>query len=161
MITFAARIKAAKDHEDRVLTELRRRGWLAEPFGQGQLPEQIRDHLRAFRTPVRWMPDIIACKTFSTGLKAVRYVDAKAGDKWKETGNHDIETAALEGAEQWEQYAGHPVYYVFGDGQVADPERIRACARQGQFNHRGSGTPFVLFSRELCVPFDTVFGEVP
>lgn len=150
-----------KKHEENVLAHLRKAGWDAEPFGQGQLTDNMRNHLHRYTpvTPVRWMPDIIAARLTSIGRSRVVYIDAKAGDVWERTGNHDIEISALETAVAWEQWTKCPVYYVFSDFGVASPERVWECGHQGR-PPDGFRTPFLLFPARVCEPFVTKFGAV-
>jgi hypothetical protein len=159
MTTFRTRLASALEHEKNVTKALTERGWLAEQFGQAMLSEPMRDHLRRVKTSVRWMPDIIAAKSFPAGERII-FVDAKAGEKHKETGNHDVERAALESAERWIELSGGqcPYYFVFSDGGVATPGDVREACWDGFYNGNGSGTPFVLFKADLCRPFHTVFG---
>jgi hypothetical protein len=154
---FAQRLEAAQEFEQKVIAELTRRGWLAEPFGQGQLSAEMRDIIRRVNTPVRWMPDIICAKRL-TAVTSLRFVDAKAGETWRDTQKHDIEIAALEGAEKWEQMSGCPVHFVFSDGGVITPTVLRELAVPGQFRGRGSGTPFLLVTRQACQRFDAIYG---
>lgn len=159
MRSFDVRLKLATEHEQVVIDALRKREWIAEPFGQGQLPETVRAALRRIRTPVRWMPDIIAMKSFPTGPQ-LRFVDAKAGERWRETGNHDLEVAAIDAAEAFYAYAKWPVYFVFSDMSAVAPEDVRELATPGNFRGNGSGTPFVLFPTAVGRPLDTVFGPI-
>lgn len=154
---FVRRLEVATAFEEKVVAALVERGWRAERFGQGQLSEEMRDIIKRVNTRVRYMPDIIAAKSFNAKTLLV-FVDAKAGDKWKDTGNHDIETAALEGAEKWEQYAECPVYFVFSDGGTVTPAVFRELATPGRFRGVGSGTPFLLIPRSACSKFDAIFG---
>jgi hypothetical protein len=155
---FSRRLEVAKEFEQKVIAELTLRGWLAEPFGQGQLSDEMREIIRRVNTPVRWMPDIICAKRL-TATTSLRFIDAKAGDKWRETGNHDIEAAALDGAEKWESMSGCPVHFVFNDGGVISPTVFRELAAPGTFRGLGSGTPFLLVTREACQRFDAVYGS--
>jgi hypothetical protein len=158
-MSFATRITQATEHELVVIDALREREWIAERFGQGQLPETVRATLRRIQTPVRWMPDIIAMKSFPTGPQ-LRFVDAKAGDKWRETGNHDLEVAAIDAAEAFYAYAKWPVYFVFSDMSVVAPEDVREVAVPGTWRGNGSGTPFLLFPTAVGRPLDAVFGPI-
>lgn len=162
MTTFHQRLAAAKEHEQRVTDALLVRGWLAEPFGQAMLSDTMRDHLRRIPTSVRWMPDIIAAKSYPAGERII-FIDAKAGDRHKETGNHDIELAALESAERWIELSGGqcPYYFVFGDGGIVTPGDVREVCWNGFYNGNGSGTPFVLFPTAVCRQFTAVFGDGP
>lgn len=158
--TFRDRIALAEHHEATVIGMLHDRDWHAEPFGQAQLSEPMRRSLRHIGTFARWMPDIIATRN-TTGRPTVIYIDAKAGKRYLDTGNHDIEVAALEAAERWVQFNNQecPYYFVFDDGATTTPADVRDNCRPGRYNGNGSGTPFVLFPRETCRPFNTVFGH--
>lgn len=154
---FARRLEVATAFEERVVAALIERDWRAERFGQGQLSTEMRDIIRRVKTPVRYMPDIIAAKRFSAHTRLV-FVDAKAGDRWKDTGKHDIETAALDGADLWQQYSGCDTYFVFSNGDTITPQTFRELAAPGTFRGSGSGTPFMLATRAACSRFDDVFG---
>lgn len=154
---FERRLEVATAFEDKVVAALIERGWRAERFGQGQLSEEMREIIRRVNTPTRYMPDIIAARPCPAGTR-LSFVDAKAGEKWRETGNHDIETAALEGAEMWESYSRCEVFFVFSDGGTITPKVYRELATPGRFRGVGSGTPFVLVPRAACMRFDAVFG---
>lgn len=154
---FVRRLEVATAFEEKVIAALVERDWRAEKFGQGQLSEEMRDIIKRVNTRVRYMPDVIAARTFTARTRLI-FVDAKAGDKWRETGNHDIETAALEGAEKWEQYSECPMYFVFTSGDTITPADFRSLATTGRFKGVGSGTPFMLAPRTACSGFDAVFG---
>lgn len=157
MSSFERRLATAVAFEEKVVAALVERGWQAERFGQGQLSEEMRKLLRRVETAVRWMPDIIAAQQFTVKTRLV-FIDAKAGEKWRETGNHDVEAAALVGAELWRDYSGCETFFVFTDGGVIDPATYRELAQPGRFAGSGSGTPFYLAPRAACQRFDGVFG---
>lgn len=154
---FERRLEVATAFEEKVAAALVDRGWRAERFGQGQLSEEMREIIRRVNTPSRYMPDVIAAKQFSARTRLV-FVDAKAGEKYRETGKHDIEAAALEGAEMWEAYSRCEVYFVFTNGDTITPKVFRELAEPGRYRGVGSGTPFLLVPRTVCERFDTVFG---
>jgi hypothetical protein len=156
-MTVWKRLEGALVFERQVLDALLRRGWSAEPFGQGQMSNAIHDLIRGIPTHARWMPDIIAAKKFAARTMLI-FVDAKSGERWRETGRHDIETAAVEAADAWADYSQSPTYFVFPDGGVTTPERVKAMAMPGKFRGNGSGTPFVLLDTRICEPFDAIFG---
>ena len=158
-MSFQARLIDAKLHEERVRDRLIARGWHAELFGQGQLSDETRAHLREVDTAVRWMPDIIASKRFAARTIVV-FIDAKAGERYKKTGNHDVEVAALISAEKWIELSGEacPYYFVYDDGGVATPDRIRETGKPGPNYGNGSGTPYLIFPALVCRPFDAMFG---
>jgi hypothetical protein len=154
---FTRRLAAATAFEEKVVAALVDRDWRAERFGQGQLSEEMREIIRNVSTTVRYMPDIIAARKFRARTLLV-FVDAKAGEKYKETGNHNVETAALEGAERWQEYSGCPLYFVFANGDTITPQVFRELATPGPYRGVGSGTPFMLVSRAACSKFDAIFG---
>ena len=106
------------------------------------------------------MPDIIAAKNIA-GRSQIIFVDAKAGKRYIETGNHDVETAALEAAEKWTDMHVDPCpyYFVFDNKTVATPGDIRENCWDGPFVGNGSGTPFKLFPCSATREFDSVFGQ--
>ena len=159
-MSFQTRIAQAHQHEQWVIDHLTSRGWLAESFGQAMLSEPMREHLRRVDTSVRWMPDIIAAKNYAAGERII-FIDAKAGDKYKQTGNHDIELSALQSAERWIELSGDkcPYYFIFENGSVSTPGDVREFCWSGSFRGNGSGTPFVLFPAAICRDFTAVFGD--
>jgi hypothetical protein len=154
---FERRLEVATAFEEKVAAALVDRGWRAERFGQGQLSEEMREIIRRVNTPTRYMPDVIAAKQASARTRLV-FVDAKAGEKWRETGKHDIEAAALDGAELWESYSRCEVFFVFTNGDTITPKVFRELAEPGRYRGVGSGTPFLLVPRVACERFDDVFG---
>lgn len=154
---FERRLETATAFEEKVAAALVDRRWRAERFGQGQLSEEMRSIIRRVNTPTRYMPDVIAAKR-ARDLTRLVFVDAKAGEKWRETGKHDVETAALDGAELWEKYSGCEVFFVFTNGDTITPKVFRELAEPGRYRGIGSGTPFLLVPRSACEKFDAVFG---
>lgn len=154
---FERRLEVATAFEEKVVAALVERQWRAERFGQGQLSQEMRDIIRLVDTPTRYMPDIIAAKRFAAQTRLV-FVDAKAGEKYRQTGKHDVETAALEAAELWEKYSRCEVYFVFTNGDTVTPNVFRELGQPGRFRGVGSGTPFLLIPCTACWGFDTVFG---
>jgi hypothetical protein len=142
-------------HERWVLSELQRLGWQAAPFGQALLPQHIRDGLREChtlagrKTPTRWMPDIIALRP-----PLLRFIDAKAGDRWRDTGNHDIEQDALQAALRWSDALTADVWFIFSDGSGSTARAISLYPgiHPGPFHGNGSGTDFWLVPRAVCQP---------
>jgi hypothetical protein len=118
---------------------------------------RVRALLAGHLTRARWAPDIAARRRFAARDVLV-FIDAKAGQRWKDTGNHDVELAAADAAEAWADFSQCPVWFVFADRTVTTPDRIRTAGAQGKFRGNGSGTPFVLISRDICEPFDAIFG---
>jgi hypothetical protein len=155
---FLARLETGQTHELRVLESLIRRGWHAEWFGQAMLSETMRTYLRTVDTFVRWMPDIIAAKNIA-GCNQIVFVDAKGGQRYKDTGNHDVETSSVKAATAWIEFDQCPHYFVFGDGGVATPADVEEHGQPGTFRGTGSGTPFMLIPATKTQPFESVFGE--
>jgi hypothetical protein len=154
---FERRLETANAFEEKVVAALIDRDWRAERFGQGQLSVEMRDVIRRVSTSVRYMPDIIAAKRFAARTRLV-FIDAKAGETYRRTNRHDIETAALDGAEKWGEFSQCPVYFVFTNGDTITPQVFRELAEPGVFRGVGSGTPFLLVPRAACSRFDEVFG---
>ena len=151
--TYAERDRIARWHEQHVLEQIRLRGSFAEPFGQILFSADLRDRLRACKTlagrktPVRWIPDIIV---INGGV--VSLVDAKAGDTWKATGNHDVEQDALTASLAWGWAMSCSAWFIFTDGWTASAHTLATSPlrREGPFLGKGSGTPFWLWPRTVC-----------
>lgn len=157
-MTFALRIASAVAFEDQVVERLRALGFVADKFGQGQLPDRQRELLRTVDTPIRWMADIIAQRKFAAGTLCM-FVDAKAGDKYKQTNNHDIETRALNTLIEWKRFAKAPSLIVTADWCVHDPEYVAGICWDGRWNGNGSGTPFKLWPVSAGQPWERYFDE--
>lgn len=160
MTTFASRMTQAYPHELAVLDRLRSAGWDAEPCGQTLFSQTLRRHFRNTEKVMllRWAPDIIAARMFLSGFSQVVFVDAKAGDRWRTSGNHDVEISALEAAEQWERTNRGCIYYfIFSDWSVVTCEEIRDVAHRGPDYGNGSGTPYLLFPVTVGSAFDVIF----
>lgn len=159
--TFQQLIKTAELQETAIVEALRNRGWTAEKFGQGQLTEELRNHLRRVPTYVRWLPDIIAGRQHPHTTHII-FIDAKGGTTYQRTGNHDIQTTALEAAERWIEFTNHTChyFYVFDDWSVSTPGDVRENCWDGRYVGNGSGTPFKLFPTSITKSFDAVFGSV-
>lgn len=157
MTTGTQRMEIGEQFETAIIGALRARGWYAEPFGQAMLTARMRQYMRATDTPARWLPDVIAAKRVA--VQQIVYVDAKAGDEWRRTGNHDVETAAVTAAAGWADFTNCATYLAFTDWSVTTPDRALTCGRPGRWDGNGSDTPFLLISRvSVCMPFDAIFG---
>lgn len=151
--TYTDRDRMARWHEKHVLEQIRQRGSFAEPFGQVLFSADLRERLRACRTlagrktPIRWIPDIIAINS-----NVVALVDAKAGDTWQRTGRHDVEQDALVAALGWGSAMSCQVWFIFTDGWAASAHTLAnsPARREGPFLGKGSGTPFWLWPRTVC-----------
>jgi hypothetical protein len=141
--------------------DLRRKGWIVESFGQGQLSAAMRMALQGVAdragqpTPLRWLPDLLAV----CGHVAV-LIDAKSGERWRTTGNLDIEKAALAAAVRFSDALKIDVYFIFSDGSAISAVQLDHCAKWDvSWRGRGSGTPFWLFQKAdtwPCLDFETV-----
>ena len=136
---------------------LAKRGWIVEPFGQAMISDRMRIYLQRTQSPVRWLPDLIAAKSYAHQTN-ISFVDAKAGLRYQETGRHDIERASAEAAEGFAQFTQCPVWFAFHDGSVTTPDRVLEVGRPGTFRGNGSGTKFILISQQICENFDYIFG---
>src|SRR5262245_9722548 len=162
-MSFDARMGAARAAEQAVLDRFRALpGWLAFPFGQGQLPDECRRVLGKIEDDcgrpllIRWMPDILAV---CPSRPFVALIDAKrAGD----TDNVAIERNAIEAATIYADQFFTPTFFVFDSGAVLTP---RDAAQRGwpgptpRIGH-GSGTPYLLIEKRYARPFDHVFTPV-
>jgi hypothetical protein len=107
------------------------------------------------------MPDIVV---FSSKHKSRHgYIDAKTGRL--DTTNHAIEIAALDAAKAWATFSDAKDYFfVWENGETASLDVVLANVElipgYADAIYGGSGTPFVLFARQHCLPFDTIFGTL-
>jgi hypothetical protein len=146
-MTTWPRLKQALHHERWVLSQIRPRVDIAEPFGQALFSERLREVLKKCQSapgmpsPVRWIPDIICIQNGRVTL-----IEAKAGDKWKQTGNHAVEKDSLEAAHRWRLVMSADVWFIFSDGRAASADALinpgNNVRREGSFLGSGSGTPF-------------------
>jgi hypothetical protein len=119
MDTFHERLGPALEHEQNVIQWLIFKGCLAVPFGQGQLPDFIRDALRNCQDRdnnpalIRWLPDILAVYE---RLKLALLIEAKQGERHADTGNHSIEQDSLKAMLQIEKALNISVWFVFPEG---------------------------------------------
>ena len=167
MMTYQQRSDAGTAHEAAVTDWLWLQGWLVQTFGLALFNGVMRDRLRDYRlpngskTPLRWLPDMLAARPQPDGRQVAAFVDAKYSDRAAETGNQDVEVDALKGAMAAWRLWGIPVWFVFNDETC-----IRADVLDGQSKriHEGVGehrTDFWLFPSSTCLPFLRVFGKSP
>lgn len=162
-MTFAQRLSTATAFEDQVVERFNATGWRAFHFGQSQLPEECRNLLIRYedgsRRPclIRWMPDVIAFRTYSSRRTFVALVDAKVcGDR----PNYSVEMSAAETAEAFTDRLYTPTFFVFDDWRVMTPREIRQRGRAGPSRSNGSGTPYYLVEKGFSRSFDEVFPPV-
>lgn len=161
-MSFTTRNAQAIAFENEVIERLHRNGWHAEQFGQGQMSEYARELLRRFVHPdpnvgptlIRWMPDILAGRMYGEHAY-VALIDAKVcGEQYS---NQAIEIKALEAAEVFEQL--HiPCFYVFSNWKVVKPAEARRYGYEGRPSRNGSGTPYLLFEKDVGEDFERFFG---
>lgn len=149
-MTFSGRLALGTNHEQRVVRELRQRGWTVDPWGQGVLTPEICDAIQRSDSRLRFLPDLIAardgelvtvdCKDRMRSTDTRRYAVARA------CVNFGLQMAAL----------GVPLLYVFGNLGVLLPTEIMTYGRIGP-RVTGSGA-YYLVPERLGHQFDDVFG---
>lgn len=153
-MSFQRRLQLAEEHERYVAQELEQRGWLVQRFGQGLLDERIQSALKDRETPMRWLPDLLACR----GQKVV-LIDAKAEQR-KDTANFSLELTALTSMVLHKYLYGLPVVIVWDDLRVNTPDQlepVRWVLDTDGWVH-GSRTPFVLVRKTHSYYMDDWFG---
>jgi len=163
-MNFADRLGPSELFEAEVVKRLNRTGWGAFPFGQSLLSPECRKRLMRFqdgsRRPslIRWMPDVITFR--DVGTKSwVALIDAKVC--LSQTGNYAIELSAVETCEIYTDRLFTPTFFVFDDWTVLTPREARQRGRAGPPSENGSGTAYVLVSKQYGVPFEEIFPPVP
>lgn len=150
MTTPTERLSQGVAWERRVGNELARRGWTACLWGQGELPPGVAKALRQTRSPLRWLPDILAVR----GQEVV-LVDAKSGGG-KDV--HFIERASWDTARRLAASLGVEVHFAFSDMTTANAETVGNRATYHAGSSRGSGEPFLILAVADTFPFDQTFG---
>lgn len=159
-MTFTERYRDARAHEYAIQTELERRGWYVEQFGQALLSDRAKESLhRVELTYWRWLPDLIASKD-----DQVLLVDGKT-ERRCDTPFFSIETNA---------HLAHlamsglrlPIVYVFADMSCNYHDCVTKAREFGDPNAggrvagvNGSGTAFILVEKSEQQHLDAVFGE--
>lgn len=152
MADWAARKAIGDQHEQRIMEELRARGWEVHPFGQGTYPTAIQAALQAPNSPLRHLPDMIAAR----GTTVVT-IDAKTSMRSRASGRYAISTKCLLAGLQFTGLnAPVPLYYVFGDLTVLTPADVMHHSRHGQLQPTGS---YYLVSTRQAYRFDDLFGQ--
>lgn len=149
----AARLAVAKAHEHDVYDHLRGMGLDAvEFFGQGQLSEEFRFHLKKTRSALRWWPDMVAVQAGMLWL-----VDAKTGRS--DTPHWSLEKAAHEAHQQFQKALSHPLIYVWDDFSCSYLDDLtHEVIKQGVWNGHGSSTDYWLIPKGITRPLSDVFG---
>ncbi len=150
--------------EARLIARLQEMGWPAFPFGQGLLPEECRQRLKRYTNSqglpclIRWMPDIITYRDMDDGTSLVALIDAKT---CPDRPNYSIEIKAIETMEIYKDKFHTPTFFVFDDWMVLTPRRVRERGIIGPLPQFGSGTPYMLVSKQFSRPMADVFFTVP
>jgi hypothetical protein len=166
-MSFRSRFDPAQKWENRLLEILRERGWLAAPFGQAQVPTEMRPHLVRWlddygnTTLLRWTPDIIAVKP--TAKPFVCLIDAKTeSESNRDSPNYSIEINAVEAgltiARDWHM----PLFYFWPDGGVLTPQTVvnRWSKKLDGTGSNGSGTAYYLVARRHARREEEIFSAV-
>ncbi|WP_433355582.1 hypothetical protein ACQP25_17120 [Microtetraspora malaysiensis] len=148
MNTWNQRIAAGERHEQRVANELRQRGWDVAPWGQGVMPDPIRQAIS--RTRWKNFPDLVATRDGELVT-----IDAKDRMSSTETGRFAVARDCVYFGLQFVVAFGVPVFYVFGNLGVLTPSEVMTYGSQGP---RGFGGSYYLVNGRLAHPFDDVFG---
>jgi hypothetical protein len=158
----------AQQWETGLIVILQKRGWLAAPFGQAQIPEEMRPHLWRWMddygnsTLLRWTPDIIAVKP--TTKPFVCLVDAKTeGPRSKDSPNYSIEINAIDAGLAIVRNWHMPLFYVWPDGGVLTPAAVanRWARKLDGDGAKGSQTAFYLVAKRWAMHVRDVFPCVP
>jgi Holliday junction resolvase len=148
MNTWSERKTVGDQHEQRVAVELRSRGWEVAPWGQGMLPDAIRQ--AASRTTWANCPDLIAARDGDLVT-----IDCKDRMSSSETGRYAIARKCVSFGLQFVASFGIPTFYVFGNLGVLTPWEVMAY---GSVGPRGLGGSYYLVNGRLAHQFDDVFG---
>ena len=150
MSTFSERLLAGDIHQQRVEKELDARAWSVTPWGQGILPEPIRQGIRDSGSRFRHFPDLVAARPGELVT-----IDAKDRMRSTATGRYAISRECVSFGLQFVAAFGIPVYYVFGNLGVLGPADVMSY---GTIGPRSTGGAYYLINERLAHHFDDVFG---
>ena len=146
------------------MVKLRKRGWLAAPFGQAQIPEEMRPHLARWiddygrATLLRWTPDIIAVKPVREPF--VCLVDAKTeSGKNQNSENYSVEINAVDAGRVIVRDWHMPLFYVWPDGGVLTPDIVTNRWNR-KFDGNGAGgsqTAYYLIAKRWALRSSDTF----
>ena len=168
MTTYATRVATAKPWEETLVLVLKEKGWLAAPFGQAQITEDLRENLRAWSddygnpTLLRWMPDIIAARPGPDPY--ICLIDAKTESASNQASpNYSIEVNAVDAGLVFANFLRIPVLYVWSDGGVMTPNTVlnRWSSKQDGSRTNGSKTAFYLVRKAFARKAADVFPTIP
>jgi Holliday junction resolvase len=152
MAGWEARKAIGDQHEQRVIRELRCRGWEVHPFGQGTYPPAIQAALSQTNSPLRHLPDMIAARR-----QEVVTIDAKTSIRSTSSGRYAVSRGCVMAGLQFAAiYAPVPLLYVFGDLSVLTPAEVAHYSCHGHLQPTGS---YYLVSTFQAHRFDDVFGS--
>lgn len=164
MSTYAQRSGPAYHWEAQLVTMLQGVGWLAAPFGQQQIPSEIREWLPRCkddygRPPLlRWTPDIIAVRPSNPPFACL--IDAKTESKTNQTGpNYSVEINAVDAGLAIVRDWYVPLFYVWPDFGVMTPQIVlnRWSRKLDGDGAQGSGTAFYLVAKKWRLSISDVF----
>jgi hypothetical protein len=167
MSGFQTRLGPAVAWEARLIEILIERGWLAAPFGQAQVPSEMRSHLARWiddyghATLLRWTPDIIAVKP--TEKPFVCLIDAKTERVDNATSsNYSIEINAVDAGLTIVRDWHMPLFYVWEDGGVLTPQTVvnRWNRKLDGAGSTGSKTAFYLVAKSFARSNREIFPAV-
>lgn len=151
MTTFSERLAVGDTHQQRVERELESRNWTVSPWGQGILPEAIRQGIRDSGSRFGHFPDLVAARPGELVT-----IDAKDKMRSTDTGRYAISRECVSFGLQFVAAFGIPVYYVFGNLGVLCPAEVMSY---GTIGPRATGGAYYLVSERLAHHFDDVFGN--
>lgn len=167
MSGFHERLGPAEQWENELIVKLRDRGWLSGPFGQAQIPEEMRPHLARWlddygrTTLLRWTPDIIAVRP--TTKPFVCLIDAKTESTKNQGGlNYSIEINAVDAGHAIVRDWHMPLFYVWPDGGVLTPDVVtnRWNRKLDGDGAGGSQTAYYLVAKRWAKRVTDVFAVV-
>lgn len=167
MSTFADRMAPARAWELELIAKFQKFGWLAAEFGQAQIPEEMRQHLRRWMddygrgTLLRWTPDIIAVRPVADPF--VCLVDAKTeSEKNKNSDNYSVEINAVDAGLAIVRDWHMPLFYFWPDGGVLTPHIVgnRWNRKLDGNGAGGSQTAYYLVDKRWAMKAADVFPPV-
>lgn len=168
MSGFAQRMGPALEWEQGLIERLRKRGWLAGPFGQAQIPDEMRPHLWRWlddygrSTLLRWTPDIIAVKP-SSADPFVCLIDAKTeSEKNQRSENYSVEINAVDAGLAIVRDWHMPLFYMWPDLGVLTPHIVanRWNRKMDGNGAGGSQTAYYLVAKRWAMKAADVFPAV-
>lgn len=170
-MNFRGRMDGAtkKETADAALLE-QKYGCIVTPFGQGQLPDVVREYLRNHpgreHIYLRWLPDRLAIRPdlCKAGVPECMWLP---DSKYSPPDKHDRYDAWLleksaHAAHRLQRVAlGLPIVYIWPDGRTCSYVEDLAddVLTNGSGSGYGSGTPYWFVPKNLTRSLDDVFGK--